>query len=304
MRSSIWTVFPCCSGRLMTGEKIAWTRYIRPLAPIPTGIRPRFSPIQPCAAMLFDVYGTLLISRAGAIGSLQRDPATLADLQAVLQRHGVGRSPQALLNALDHAIGDAHHKRRKEGIAYPEIDILRLWQPLLGWDDLERLKAFAMEVELTVNPVYPMPGLVPLLDVCRQRKIRQGIVSNAQFYTELLLEWFLGGPLAHRGFDPRLLLFSYREGRAKPSPMLFLKARTALAAQGIPAASVLFVGNDMRNDIRPAAAVGFKTALFAGDERSLRLRNDDASCGRPCPDLIVTELGQLIDAIEPPRGDQ
>jgi putative hydrolase of the HAD superfamily len=60
---------------------------------------------------------------------------------------------------------------------------------------------------------------------------------------------------------------------------------------------VLYVGNDMRNDICPAAATGFHTALFAGDKRSLRLREDDRKCARTRPDIIITDLMQLLENI-------
>ena len=53
----------------------------------------------------------------------------------------------------------------------------------------------------------------------------------------------------------------------------------------------------MLNDIFPAQKVGFKTALFAGDQRSLRLRADDPRCRELTPDLVVTDLGQLIGLI-------
>ena len=42
--------------------------------------------------------------------------------------------------------------------------------------------------------------------------------------------------------------------------------------------------------------VGFKTALFAGDGRSLRPRESDDRCRGLSPDLIVTDLRQLIAA--------
>lgn len=288
----------------MTAEETIGARLIRPQAPIPTGIRPRLAPVQRCAAVLFDVYGTLLISQSGGIDSDSWDPDMLADLQAVLTRHGVDREPEALLRELKRAIAEEHRKRGREGVDFPEIDIVRIWQAVLGGNDIERLKAFAMDVELIVNPVYPMPGLRPLLAAYRERHICLGIVSNAQFYTEVLLDWILGGPLANHGFDPRLLLFSWREGQAKPSPAMFATAREILSAQGIHADEVLHVGNDLRNDILPAASVGFRTALFAGDRRSLRLRQDDPACRGLVPDLVVTDLRQLIGAIDPPRGDQ
>jgi putative hydrolase of the HAD superfamily len=57
------------------------------------------------------------------------------------------------------------------------------------------------------------------------------------------------------------------------------------------------VGNDMLNDIYPAKKLGFQTALFAGDARSLRLRTDDPRCRNLSADLILTDLEQLIGYI-------
>ena len=47
----------------------------------------------------------------------------------------------------------------------------------------------------------------------------------------------------------------------------------------------------------PAVAIGFQTALFAGDGRSLRLRTDDSRCADLKPDLVLTDLEQLIQYI-------
>ena len=110
----------------------------------------------------------------------------------------------------------------------------------------------------------------------------------------ICFERFLGTTLERRGFDQRLIFFSCDSGHAKPSTFMFQRAKAILSGMGIPAASVLYVGNDMRNDILPAKAVGFKTALFAGDRRSLRLRESDDRCRDLSPDLIVTDLRQLI----------
>jgi putative hydrolase of the HAD superfamily len=53
------------------------------------------------------------------------------------------------------------------------------------------------------------------------------------------------------------------------------------------------LGNDMRNDIVPAARTGFQTVLFAGDARSLRLRSESPECKALRPNAIVTHLAQL-----------
>ena len=122
-----------------------------------------------------------------------------------------------------------------------------------------------------------------------------GIISNAQFYTPFLFDLFLGVNPARLGFDPDLIFFSYQYGYAKPSRFLYDMAAERLYQHGIYADAVLYVGNDMLNDILPAKSVGFKTALFAGDARSLRLRNDDQICSHISADLVITDLIQLLD---------
>jgi HAD superfamily hydrolase (TIGR01509 family) len=52
---------------------------------------------------------------------------------------------------------------------------------------------------------------------------------------------------------------SFYVGSAKPSPKIF---RAALAAQGKPAEVCLYVGDNPKNDIEPALALGFRTALI------------------------------------------
>jgi putative hydrolase of the HAD superfamily len=54
----------------------------------------------------------------------------------------------------------------------------------------------------------------------------------------------------------------------------------------------------MLNDIYPARKAGFTTALFAGDKRSLRLRQDDPRCANISADLVITDLYQLLDHLK------
>ena len=95
------------------------------------------------------------------------------------------------------------------------------------------------------------------------------------------------------GFEPKLQIYSYQYGLGKPSARLFEPAVDELRKRSIDPDEAIFVGNDMLNDILPATQVGFRTALFAGDARSLRMREDDARVSKIAPDLILTELGQL-----------
>ncbi|GHT78050.1 hypothetical protein FACS1894130_03980 [Spirochaetia bacterium] len=51
------------------------------------------------------------------------------------------------------------------------------------------------------------------------------------------------------------------------------------------------VGNDMLNDTVPAA--GFKTLLFAGDGRSLRLRQDNPLTEDVRPTAVIRRLADI-----------
>jgi putative hydrolase of the HAD superfamily len=155
-----------------------------------------------------------------------------------------------------------------------------------------------VEFEMIMNPVWPMPGLEKLLEHCRSCGISLGIISNAQFFTPCLFEWLLQATPVQLGFDAELTWYSYRNGCAKPSPALFQKALRMLANRGIAPQHVAFIGNDMRNDIRPAWQTGFQTILFAGDSRSLRLREDDPLCKNLTPDMVVNHLNQLISDLK------
>jgi putative hydrolase of the HAD superfamily len=62
---------------------------------------------------------------------------------------------------------------------------------------------------------------------------------------------------------------------------------------------VLYVGNDMLHDVLPAAAMGFRTALFAGDRRSLRRREGDARVASVTPDVVVLQLRDLLSCVRP-----
>ena len=91
--------------------------------------------------------------------------------------------------------------------------------------------------------------------------------------------------------------YSYRWGEAKPGDGLYRHAEAGLAERGIPPHETLYVGNDMLKDIMPAARRGFRTAHFAGDQRSLRLREDDPRVQETTPDLVVKDLNSVVGCV-------
>lgn len=267
--------------------------YLHPLRPIPTGMRQRGRLKPPIKCLLCDIYGTLFISASGDIGSAGLLDRRSAQLDQLLSRYGHLISAEKVLKRLHRTIQNFHAASRGQGIDYPEVVIETVWEKVLAFDDSQRLRKFAVEFEMIVNPVWPMPGLEKLLEHCRFNGIALGIISNAQFFTPYLFEWLLAATPVQLGFDAELIWYSYRNGCAKPSPALFQMARRILAGRGIAQQHVAFIGNDMRNDIRPAQRAGFQTILFAGDSRSLRLRADDSLCKDLAPDRVINDLNQL-----------
>lgn len=282
----------------------------RPLLPEPSGERPVLQVLPGIRAILFDVYGTLFISGSGDI-SIAGENSNAEALQSALSSAGyqiLGSTVQAgaeLLRDFQELIIQCHQQLRELGIDSPEIDVVAVWTEVLGRSiaagklDGEvcpaRMRRFAVEYECCVNPVWPMPGLDELLSSLRQRRMPLGIVSNAQFFTPLLFDAFLGVGLDDNGFDRRLCSWSWQLRRAKPSLKMFAGPLNELAKRQISPHEVLYVGNDCLNDIWSAASLGIKTALFAGDRRSLRRRQDDVRCAQLTPDLVITDLRQLLE---------
>lgn len=272
-------------------------RLLAPMVPIPTRMVPTGKPTPPVSAVLFDIYGTLLVSAAGDTGQQTQHPRTGPLLQKILAGSGILLPPVDIHQALDREIRSAHVQKKAGGIDFPEIEIDRLWQQILNTDDLQAARSAAFAHEMITNPVWPMPGLNKLLKKIEQKKLAAGIISNAQFYTPVLFEYFSGSAPEASWAMPDLVFYSYRHGVAKPSPHLFDPAVHALEKRGILPQQTLLVGNDMKKDMAPAIAAGFQTVLFAGDARSLRLHASDPCCTNIRPDMVITDLAQLADVL-------
>lgn len=269
----------------------------------------RLTELDGIRAVVFDVYGTLFSSGVGDI-SLATEDNRDAALRATLTGNGIQilkEDPSARFDERLHQVIHAHqNKRRNEGIEYPEVDIRRVWTDLIaelgqdGWIEPAPecpIETLVIDYETRVNPTQAMPGLAETLG-----KLRQfgplSIISNAQFYTPLLFEAFLETPLEDLGFCPKCNVWSYAELEGKPSQRLYeIAAERLKQNHGLSPGNCLYIGNDMRNDIWPAQALGFKTALFAGDRLSLRRRQDHPECSQIQADLEITALSQILDCI-------
>jgi putative hydrolase of the HAD superfamily len=287
----------------------------RPLEPIPTGVEVVLPRLPGIRTVVSDLYGTLFISRSGEVGTAAAPDRAAALQQALTEVAGDRVDASAAgrgVERLDEGILGFHARRRGEGVDHPEVDIVEVWEGVLaslaseGIEipalDRTAIRRLAVEYECRVNPAWPMPGLTETLDRLRKRGMRLGIVSNAQFFSPLLFPACVGRSHPELGFEPTLCTWSYQRLEAKPSPRLFEALLATLGDEhGIRPDEALFVGNDLKNDVGPAAALGMRTALFAGDRRSFRLRAEDPECRGIRPDAVLTELAQVGDVV---LGDQ
>lgn len=286
------------------------------MQPEPTGISARISGRHDIRAVVFDVYGTLMISTSGDIDEAE---FSTRHILAALEESGIticNAAPdvlaQQMLDEYRAQIHRVHAEKHHEGIPWPEIDIREIWHDVfttfrsslvLPADSFPfDTSLFSILFELFSNPVCAMPGLHETITRLHTSGIPLGLISNAQFYTPIILEYHLAGRFDDSGtvsyFDNSLCEYSYMHHRAKPDIMLFEACANKLhETYEISPSAVLFVGNDMLKDILPARKTGFKTALFAGDARSLRMRKDNPACKNCIPDYVITNLGQVSTVI-------
>jgi len=287
----------------------------RPLEPVPSGEVPVLRRLAGIRAVLFDVYGTLFISGSGEVGTTGQEagrpvPAPQRPLGEALHAMGIATSGSAEqgVECLFRLIEVSHARSRSAGIDFPEVDIVELWREVLaelaGRGVIEEAAAraadprrLAVEYEARANPCWPMPHLEECLDRLRLGGLVLGLVSNAQFYTPELFEALLGKPAEAWGFEPDLQHYSYRYGCAKPGLGLFERAVGALGDRRIGPGEALYVGNDMLNDVFAASKLGLHTGLFAGDARSLRRRQEEGQLAAVRPDLVLTDLIQVMECI-------
>jgi putative hydrolase of the HAD superfamily len=268
-----------------------------PLAPIETGAAPQLPRLSGIRAVAFDIYGTLVVSSSGdiGVGDAEQQESALRSILRDLEIDPPEEHPLLTARFVELIIRD-HERSRSLGIKYPEIEVRDIWAQLLARERDDLLESVAIAYECASNPVWPMPGARDLLANLHLRGLTLGIVSNAQFYTPMMVEALFDDGLEHLGFDQELCFFSFQFGEAKPGLSLYGRLRDALARQKISPSEVLYLGNDQLKDIHPAAQLGFRTALFAGDQRSLRLRENEGALNPP--DAIITHLSQVLALLE------
>ena len=242
-------------------------RLSSPLQPKPTKTTALAPPLPNIRAVLFDIYGTLLISGCGDIG-VSNESGKAGAFAAALSACNIEWKGDPVLGVaqLHRAILDQQQALRNEGVEHPEVNIVAAWKTMLAGENLstEALQQLAVEYECRVNPIWPMPGADELLKRLKAASTTIGLISNAQFFTPIACEQLFAGDLTTLGFDPALRFYSYEHSQAKPGSFLYELAANTLAEKGIPPEQTLYVGNDMLNDVFPAQPRGVPHGVVRG----------------------------------------
>jgi putative hydrolase of the HAD superfamily len=301
-----------------------WKEYIinlldsqEKMEPVLPEMEPRIYTDKSIKACLFDIYGTLLISSSGDINAFHIKTKNLKkafDATGIQVNNSFKDESAVLFLILDvfrKLIANYHEESKQNNIPYPEIEVREIWKEVLYIAKKNRYitvennfdtTLLTLVFELVNNKVFPMPGMVEVIEKIKEKEMPLGIISNAQFYTPVIMNYFITGKLNDDenvvNFNTDLQFFSYKFGRAKPDTYLFDKVVPVLSEKyGIKPHEIIFVGNDLLKDVLPAHRVGLKTVLFAGDKRSLRLRQDDHKVNGIKPDFVITDLMQIFEIL-------
>lgn len=305
----------------MTGE--AASDYIRsvmtPLAPLGDPLPSRGPVLDGIKVVLFDVYGTLLISDVhdvpGEFGTAQSGPAprrveAMGVVIDWLKDNHPGSAataePERWADDYDQLIGIHQERRRIAGATYPEVDILEVWQEFLLSHLSDSRHIFSREApdgillrhisllhECAIHPIWVMPGAREILRELQQAGFTLGIVSNAQWYTAEMLAALMGAPPEQLGFDPELTVYSFEQGSGKPALELYEYLIKKLAARGVAPHEAIMIGNDFVKDVLPARQLGLRTAWFCRDDRTIRFKPHDFLTAQKLPDLLISEWEHL-----------
>ena len=290
---------------------------------VPARIARRVPKIERVGAVIWDVYGTLMALSVGDLESTLAKKKTMSGaFRRTIREFGLYEfldddPPEALMDLYIGEIKKTHRRKHARGVFSPEVKIERIWLRILkkleakGYKPIADGEEIGLDLALRVAYFFDdayqtkalYPGAQETLEGVRRLGLRQGIISNAQFYTPIALNMLLRRKKSERAdpmrrlFDRRLVYFSYRLGVSKPNPLAFERAKVRLHAMGIEPDRVLYVGNDVLNDMLAARAAGFRGVLFAGDRESLNLRKDRPECAGFRPDAVIKSLPQLLEII-------
>lgn len=224
-------------------------------------------------AVLFDAVGTLIQpwpAVAAAYGQVGRMfGSRLSDEEIDVRFKQAWAMEEARDTELDQRTSEERERERwrkiVESVFHDVADLRGLFASL--WEYFAAAEHWAM-----------YPDVAPAWRRLRQAGLRLGIASNFDLRLHELCRRL--PPLD--AADP--VVVSSLLGRRKPHAEFFAQAAARIE---LPPEQILFVGDSLEHDYRPALAAGMSAVLLKRDESA----DDEGGC------RIAAELGQVADCL-------
>lgn len=279
--------------------------------------------LLPVKGVLWTVYGTLVAVPGGELAwEHPHDFVTEAAVEKVIKEfkmwNSMSRKPGKPSEYMRELMNKALTQLRMTGSGGEKLPEVR---SELVWDDIvkklqqkeyqydattygplpEYVKKIAYFYHASIQGAGAYPGAAEATKLLFEGGKPQGLLADGQSFTPGQVQRCLRkqdpGWDVNAVFPPALRLLSAEVKAKKPSDTIFQAAVKAMAAKGLRPNQVLHVGSSLERDIAPAKRHGFRTALFAGDKGSLRATGEGLKDPATRPDVLLTELTQVLDVI-------
>jgi FMN phosphatase YigB (HAD superfamily) len=289
--------------------------------------KPYLKRLQDVQVVTFNCYGTLLAIREGKLLFLHPNEFVMETaLEKTIQEFKMwpamsrkpGKPSAQLLQWYRQILDELSLHTGAE--RYPEVRVDDVWERIVKrlvkneykfdtqfYGSLNRFaECVAYFFHASLQGTGPQPGALETLRGLKERGYLLGVVGDGQCFTrvQLLRALRSQGPLERLDelFDPELIVLSFEVGARRPSEQLFRQALNRLASRGVRPEEVLHVGNDLALDILPAKRLRMRTALYAGDRRSLGATKEQLLDRASRPDLLLAQLSNLLLCLQPRSG--
>ncbi len=293
----------------------------KPMSPEPVKAKPS-TRLLGVRAILWNVYGTLLNINGGELTLTTEDQFLLSvALEKTIHEFkmwaSMSRKPGQPSEYMKEIFKKEYDTLRLQAYTekIPEMQSEKIWDAIIKklqmkdykydvghyGSQAEYVKKIAYFFQASLQGVEGYPRLAETLEAVANQGVLQGLLGDGQCFTYGQLQRCvqLENPNATLAMwvPTNLGCVSYEIQGRKPSDTLFRKAIETLAKKGIDPEEILHVGSNLVRDIAPAKKWGLKTALFAGDKRSLVAPSDLLKDPNHRPDALITELPQVLDLI-------
>lgn len=271
----------------------------------------------PVRAVMWNVYGTLLaVPKGELIYEPEIDFVYDAALDKVIQEfkmwQSMSRKPGAPAAYMKELYKKAYDTVR---LTSAEVISEKIWEDVykkllqkdyvydqgLFGPPAEYVKKIAYFYHASIQGCGAYPGAAEAVKLVSEAGKMNGLLADGQCFTPAQIQKCFReqDPSfdVNREFPVNLRILSAEKKAKKPSDVLFKTAIEALKARGIAANETLHVGSSIPRDIAPAKKLGFRTALFVGDKASLTATVEQLKDHATKPDIMLTELTQIHDAI-------